>query len=61
MSHKLADRNPMSECRRQHIHGALLPIDRPEGEPSYLGGVLLLVAVFTIATLAIVAFTGGGQ
>jgi hypothetical protein len=35
--------------------------ERPAGEPSYLAGVLLLVAVFTIATLLIVAFTGGGQ
>jgi hypothetical protein len=51
----------MSEARRQQIHGPLLPIDRPEGEPSYLGGVLLLVAVFAIATMLVVAFTGGGQ
>jgi hypothetical protein len=61
MSHKGATRNPMSEARRQQIHGPLLPIDRPEGEPSYLGGVLLLVAVFAIATMLVVAFTGGGQ
>jgi hypothetical protein len=35
--------------------------ERPAGEwPQWAGG-LLLVAVFTIVTLLVVAFTGGGQ
>lgn len=49
--------NPMSENRRWQVHGRLIPMERPEGEPSllvgtltFLGGLLaiaLFVAVFS--------------
>lgn len=42
MSHLYTTRNPMSEARRQHIHG---PLVRPEGEPSFLAGAALMVGV----------------
>ena len=42
MTHLYTTRAPMSEARRQHIHG---PLVRPEGEPSLLAGVALLLGL----------------
>lgn len=57
MTHHLATRNPMTEARRQHVHGRLLPMDRPEGEPSFFAGVATLFLIGVAATMLIVAFT----
>lgn len=59
-------RPPMSECRRQQIHGRILPMDRPlkdEGtgydhlsiwdeQPTWCAGVGLLGLIAVLATVA---------
>lgn len=57
MSHLLTTRNPMSEARRNHIHGPLLGIERPEGELTLRQGASFLIALFGLAVLLIVAFS----
>ncbi len=58
MTHLGTTRNPMSEARRNHIHGPLLGFDRPAGEMSILAGsVLIALPIGAIALL--VAFFGG--
>lgn len=53
MSHLGTTRNPMSEARRNHIHGPLLGFERPAGEISFAAGAALLIALFALATLLI--------
>lgn len=48
---------PMGEACRLHVHGRLLPMDRPSNEPSFLQGVCIVVGCFLIAMLLVVAFT----
>ncbi len=60
MSHHYTTRNPMSEARRQHVHGRLMPkehprVARPEGEISLAAGGALLCALALVATLLAVA------
>lgn len=54
-THLNTTRNPMSEARRQHVHGSLLPMERPAGEPSFAAVAALLIVLFVIATLLIAA------
>ena len=39
---------PMGETRRQHVHGALVPMERPKGEPPLWLGALIVLAVFAV-------------
>lgn len=52
---------PMSEARRQHVHGKVHPQDRPATVLDLLmhglPGALLVGAAFAVATLLIVAFS----
>ncbi len=58
MTHLGTTRNPMSEARRNHIHGPLLGFERPAGEISILvGSLLIALPIGAIALLA--AFFGG--
>lgn len=56
MTHLGCTRNPMSEARRQHINGPLLPA-RPEGEPSLLCGVLACALLIGAGWALVVAFS----
>lgn len=53
-----ADRNPMSSARRDHIHGKLLPMDRPATAWDLfkfgLPGGIAMAALFAVATVAFV-------
>jgi len=51
-------RNHTGASSRQHHHGKLVPMDRPEGELPIWAAALAGVALITVATLIIVAFTG---
>ena len=49
-------RPAMSEACRLDIYGKLLPMARPEGEPSLLQGTALLIGMAIVVMLLIVAF-----
>lgn len=56
MTHLYTTRNPMSESRRQHVHGKLVTLAdqaRAEGEPSILLGALI-VALPVLATAGLI-------
>jgi len=53
MSHLGTTRNPMSEARRQHIHGTLDTGAPPRGEGRYLLALLVFIAL--VGTLAAAA------
>lgn len=61
MSHKLVTRNPMSEARRQHVHGKLVSLAeqaREAGEPSWATGAGLLIGLFIILAISVAAIGG---
>lgn len=58
MTHLGTTRNPMSEARRNHIHGPLLGFERPAGEPSLAAGSALLIGLVLIAVGFLIAFGG---
>lgn len=46
------------EAQRNHIHGRLVPMDRPEGEWPLWAGVALMFAMGVVGTLFAAAFGG---
>lgn len=51
-------RNHTGASSRQHHHGKLVPMDRPEGELPIWAAALAGFALIAVATLFIVAFSG---
>ena len=47
--------NPMTEARRTAVHGPLIPMERPEGEPSLWQGALIVLGVMLLlGTVAVI-------
>lgn len=59
MTHLGTTKRPMSEARRQTIHGPLqaLIASRPANEPHPLIGALLLIALFAVLPFAVAVFS----
>jgi hypothetical protein len=49
-------RDHTATARREHIFGRIVPMERPEGEPSLLAGLSLLLLIVAAVWLAIIAF-----
>lgn len=43
MNRTLSGKPAMTEARRNHIHGPLLGVDHPEGEPGLFTGTLFVL------------------
>lgn len=59
MTHLCTTKRPMSEARRQTIHGPLQALieNRPTNEPHPLVGALLLIALFAVLPFAVALFS----
>lgn len=58
MTHPYATRTSQPEAQRQHVHGKLLPMERPAGEPGIVAGTAYFLAPFAILVTLLWAVAG---